>query len=248
MRSAFVAPALVTVAGLVSLCGAAKADSISLTSNHDNTMYADETGFSNGAGTTMFAGRTGSAGLRRALLSFDLSLIPAGSTVTGVTLTMRMGAAASPGLAADVALHTLLASWGEGTSVSPGGGGQGIAATPGDATWLARFFPGTAWANAGGDFAVSASASTSVTNTGFYTWSSAAMIADVQGWLSNPAANFGWLIRGDESAAVNAKRFDTREATTPSNRPRLTVQYTVPAPGAGAGAVVLAFGVFRRRR
>ena len=34
---------------------------------------------------------------------------------------------------------------------------------------------------------------------GQYTWSSAQMVADVQGWLDNPASNFGWLMLGDES-------------------------------------------------
>ena len=41
------------------------------------------------------------------------------------------------------------------------------------------------------------------------------MVADVQGWLDNPASNFGWLMLGDETAIVTAKRFDTRESASP---------------------------------
>ena len=53
------------------------------------------------------------------------------------------------------------------------------------------------------------------------------MVADVQSWLDNPANNFGWLVLGDESAVLTAKRFDTRESAIP---PVLTIQYTAPTP------------------
>ena len=36
------------------------------------------------------------------------------------------------------------------------------------------------------------------------------MVADVQSWLDNPATNFGWLVLGDESDILTAKRFDTQ--------------------------------------
>jgi hypothetical protein len=52
------------------------------------------------------------------------------------------------------------------------------------------------------------------------------MVADVQSWLNNPAANFGWLVLGDESEIGTAKRFDTRESASP---PVLTIQFR-PAP------------------
>jgi hypothetical protein len=54
------------------------------------------------------------------------------------------------------------------------------------------------------------------------------MAADVQGWLDSPATNFGWIIIGNESAALTAKRFDAHESA--ATRPILTVYYTVPAP------------------
>jgi len=57
---------------------------------------------------------------------------------------------------------------------------------------------------------------------GQYTWSSAQMVADVQGWLDNPATNFGWLMLGDESVFLTAKRFDTRESASP---PVLAITY-----------------------
>jgi serine protease len=52
------------------------------------------------------------------------------------------------------------------------------------------------------------------------------MVADVQSWLDNPATNFGWLVLGDESTGTTAKRFDSRESTSP---PVLTIEYTEPS-------------------
>ena len=54
------------------------------------------------------------------------------------------------------------------------------------------------------------------------------MVADVQAWVSDPARNFGWVIRGNEATAGRAQRFNTRENT--SNPPQLTVIYQAPTP------------------
>ena len=58
-----------------------------------------------------------------------------------------------------------------------------------------------------------------------YTWSGSGLIADVQAWVSNPASNFGWVIRGNETTDGKAQRFNTGENT--SNPPQLTVTYQV---------------------
>src|SRR5207249_114044 len=102
-------------------------------------------------------------------------------------------------------------------------------ATPNDATWRHRFFDTIFWTTEGGDFSATVSASQSVGAVGMYMWSSPQMIGDVQSWLNNPTTNFGWLVLGDESDTLTAKRFDTRESASP---PVLTIQYTpgVPRP------------------
>jgi hypothetical protein len=128
----------------------------------------------------------------------------------------------------------LLADWGEGTSDPAGSEGGGAPATPGDATWLHRFFNTTLWTNQGGDFVATASATRSVSGVAFYTWGpTAAMRADVQGWLNTPASNFGWLLLGDEISLESARGFDSKESLTVANRPVLNVTYTAPTAAAG---------------
>ncbi len=204
----------------------------------DNTLYQSTAGTtSNGQGVDLFAGRTNESAnfIRRSVIHFDLSAIPAGSTINSVSLSMRLNRAGAAGNA-NVALHRATANWGEGASNDTGTTGQGTTAATNDATWLHRFYNTQFWTTAGGDFAAAASATTSVsTSVGTrFTWSSAAMAADVQSWITTPANNFGWVVRGDETRAQTSKRFDSRNVTTVANRPILSVVYTPPAPATGA--------------
>ena len=200
---------------------------INIIPSKDNTLYEydpAEGDHSNGAGFHFFAGENGMGELRRGVLAFDIAgTIPAGSTITAVSLTMNMSM--TPAGALTVELHKLLADWGEGTSHAPMGEGDGAPATSNDATWRHRFFDSLFWTMQGGDFSATVSASQSVGGVGQYTWSSAQMVADVQSWLDNPASNFGWLVLGDETAIGTAKRFDTRESASP---PMLTIEFRVP--------------------
>lgn len=213
-----------------------------LSPSKDNTLFEDVQGdVSDGAGAYFYVGTTGpTAGnvLRRATLAFDIAnSIPAGSIINSATLTLHLSKNPPTGSAQTIELHSLLADWGQGTSDADGptsisAGGAGVAATSGDATWLNRFFgssPVSLWATAGGDFAASASATTSVNAIGNYSWTSATLITEVQGWLDNPASNFGWLIRNaDEVSSSTARRFDSRENGTAANRPKLTIDFTPP--------------------
>jgi hypothetical protein len=221
---------LVVVILLTALCctvaSSVSAAIINLTPSKDNTLYEYDPADgdrSNGAGFHIFAGETAMGELRRGVLAFDIAgHIPAGSTILAVTLSMNMSRTALD-TARTVELHKLLADWGEGTSHSPGEEGDGAPATPNDATWRHRFFDTIFWTNQGGDFSTTVSASQSVGPIGQYAWTSAQMVADVQSWLDNPGNNFGWLVLGDESTSITAKRFDSRESASP---PMLTIQYT----------------------
>src|ERR1051325_4232915 len=125
--------------GLVTAALAPAAMGSAFSASQDNTLYQDGTGsLSSGAGPTMFAGLTSQGSIRRGLVSFDVSSIPAGGRITGETLTMFMSQTTAG--AVNVSLHRVLDSWGEGTSNAGINGGAGAAATASDATWLHRFF------------------------------------------------------------------------------------------------------------
>lgn len=228
----------------------ALADVVSIRPNHDNTMYAESDGLSNALGPDVFLGKQSGGWARRALLSFDVgAAVPAGSTISAVTLTMRCTRGHGSSIA--VEMHRVMSSWGEATSLSTGAGGGGGLATTGDATWGDRFYDmGMPWTNPGGDFAAGASSVVTVGSAGaFYTWpSTAALVADVQSMLGASAANYGWILIGNETTPGNAKRLASRENPTTSYRPTLTITYTaVPAPG-GAAVLALAGLAFGRRR
>lgn len=243
-------PLLVTLI-VVSASSLVQADTITLEATKDNTLIEGVTDSrSNGAGSFLFAGRTGqrSDSIRRGVIQFDTgSFIPAGSTIDSVTLTLNMSQTNSG--SQTVSLHRVLSDWGEGTSASPGG--VGAPATAGDATWIHTFFSDSLWDTAGGDFKVGTSASQSVADVGSYRWgSTAGMVADVQSWLDNPSTNFGWLLVGNEALSETSKRFDSRENAIADNRPLLTVNFTsVPEPSAGLlGVFVIGgFCLWRRR-
>lgn len=201
------------------------------TPSKDNTLYEDPAGgASNGAGPSLYAGLTDrpSNPLRRALLAFDLTSIPVGSTVTAASLSLLV--TRNPMESLDMhefAVHRVTSDWGEGTSVPFGAGGLGAAATAGDATWIHTTFDTATWTTPGGDFVPTASATTSVGNDGaFAVWSSEGLINDVQAWVNSPTDNFGWIIRGQETTPKQARRFASREGVL---QPMLDITFTPPA-------------------
>ena len=201
-----------------------------LAPSKDNTLYEDAAGsISNGAGLYLFVGNNNRGMTRRALITFDVAgAISAGSTITGVSLTLNVSRTQAG--AELVELHRLLADWGEGSSQGTGNEGGGGQAAPGDATWVHRFSADQTWQTPGGDFSLPASASISVGPGGLHIWSSAQMVADVQGWLDDPSSNFGWILLGAEAGTQTAKRFDSKDNPSTATRPVLTVDFT-PASG-----------------
>ena len=155
----------------------AVADTVTIEPIKDNTLYEpiDRDNFedrSNGAGETMFTGKikdaqnaAGEIAVRRAVIAFDIAgNIPAGSIIDSVTLDMRC-LRAKQNANFDVSLHELLSDWGEGAS-NTGNSQQGRGETPdtGDATWRHTFFDTSFWSTQGGDYTITASATTPVGN------------------------------------------------------------------------------------
>jgi len=228
--------AAATVAICLLFSPSARAVTVSLqqgsngyTGTRDTALYQDFPNNSAGGFPNIFGGVTKGAALRRSMISFDLqSAIPAGSTITSATLRLYCDqgrAGASP-----CELRRMTRAWNEGDNqlVNQDEIGQGRAAQAGDSTWANVSHPATPWTVAGGEFAATASG-TGVVNAipGWTVITGAGMANDLQAWLTQPSANYGWMLLVDEAGAWNAKRFVSSEAN--SNRPRLDIEYTPPA-------------------
>lgn len=228
--------------GVLCVSGTAGAATVTLAPAQDNTIYqgidpATSENFEDnscGAGTNLFSGRTIDGFLRRALVRFDVAgAIPAGSTIQRVVLTIDVNRSGDSQNAV-MRLHPLARAWGEGAvncDAGTGGGGQGLNANTGDATWRDAKYLQVPWSLPGGDSGA-ASGSAAIPTYGSGVWDSAAtgngaMTSDVQVWLDTPAANAGWVIIGDETRSSTTRRFSSREGAVP---PMLTVEFTPVNP------------------
>ena len=198
-----------------------------MSASKDDTLYEPQgkEQRNNGAGEWFFSGQTGGADVRRGLIAFDIAAgIPAGATVTGVSLTLNMSRTIAGEI--DIRLHRLLDDWQEGAGQGFGNEGSGASAVPGDVTWNYRVFMSLDWSTPGGNFFPVASATVTVGGPGSYTWQSSGLVANVQKWLDDPTTNFGWVLLGDETKSRTTKRFDSKENEKETNRPVLVVEYT----------------------
>ena len=115
--------ALTLTAALGFIASSASAAIINITPSKDNTLYEyvpADGDLSNALGFHLFAGKTAMGELRRGVLAFDIAgSVPAGSTITGVTLSMNMSSTPTS-VAYPVDIHQLLADWGAGPSQASG--------------------------------------------------------------------------------------------------------------------------------
>jgi hypothetical protein len=146
-----------------------------------------------------------------ALIDWNVSTIPAGSTVTSATITLNITTTSTN----TFQIYELTRNW-----------------TETGATWN-RYSTTSTWSTAGAQGASDRGATVlgtvAASKKGKLTITlNAAGIAVVQKWVNNPATNFGFTIQN--YANSKAFVFDSREAKTAANRPQLTIKYTLPAP------------------
>jgi hypothetical protein len=235
------------------------ADTLTLQPIADTTLFSIAPDNNLGGAGFFNAGTAGNGYLNRALLRFDLTIIPSGSQIIGVSLTMDViREPASDRQNSLFSLRRVFVPWGEGTQVpaEPNSPGLGALAVTGEATWNQRFVGGAPWTIPGGragtDFSAVLSSTAFVYGVGdpVEFESTPELIADLQNWADNPGANFGWLMMTEsEDVRRTARGFASRES---GFGPTLTVEFTpVPEPSSlallGLSAGVLGW-VFRRRR
>lgn len=252
-RSLFVLQCSVLILALYTSVPAAAVEVV-LTSVKDNTLFEHQTAgvfLSNGAGTKLFFGRVSADQgyvLRRALVQFDFSSIPADAVVDSVEVefeTFGVAQNTTP-FGGTANLHRVLASWGEESSFAPGGQGGGTVPAIGDVTWHHRLFDTTFWGSPGGDYHGTSSASYGYPAAPHVlTFApTATLAADVQFWIRNPGQNFGWVLRGEEGLAssATAQWMNSREAGS-GPYPQVTVNYSIPDVTDNLSLTELASGI-----
>ena len=204
---------------------------VSLTPAKDNSLIQYQAPqYSGGASPYIYVGVEHFSGtLMRGLVDFNVAgSIPAGSTINSVSLTVSMVLTSSTTtVTPTVGLHDVLQNWGQGTGVPTAFMPPFSPTTTNDATWTNTFYPNQSWNTPGGDFSstVSGTAVFGADGTNSTFNSTSQMVADVQSWLNNPSANFGWLMQGDETQN-SGKMIGSMHS---SNPPTLTIDYTAPA-------------------
>ncbi|HET6565819.1 MAG TPA: hypothetical protein VFG52_10435, partial [Xanthomonadales bacterium] len=104
---------------------ALQAEQVVLTPVMDATLYEDDGGeLANGAGNYLFFGRVASTGdekLRRSLVKFDVSSIPAEARIDSVTVSFEINnLPAFDPLGGLATLHRVTSSWSEGPTIAGG--------------------------------------------------------------------------------------------------------------------------------
>ncbi|MHB1390160.1 MAG: DNRLRE domain-containing protein [Thermoleophilia bacterium] len=175
-----------------------------------------------GAATDLGAGNSGGTdNNRRALLSFDLSAIPAGSQVNSATMALYQHAQSDTSTP-QLGVYPVSRTWVPGT-------GNGTATGDG-ATWSS--YNGVLnWTTAGGDFGAVAGTATAPNSSA--AWVNFSILSLAQGWVNGTTANYGVLVKKtNEGVGVNDSKtfYSADESANPTLRPTLTVEY-IPAPG-----------------
>jgi hypothetical protein len=231
-----------TVLVALSVVGAAYGDTLTL--NKDTPNYASlfRDGYirggvsGDGADNLNWGGSQGDVRLypdgavpsgkspRHNLIWFDLSTIPAGSTINsaifgiyfkngGPTITNYALSRVKPGNDWTEGIHT----------------GNGV--DPGEVTWNNRHFGGAAWQTPGATGANDIDQATTI----YYNKTGSVneyVLVDiksfVQGWVSGDYENNGLLMWGGSASSTSSYwQLVTKEETTNANRPYLIVSYTV---------------------
>jgi hypothetical protein len=205
----------------------------------------------------IFAGTDSGTLFKYGLMTFNVSTIPSGATITGVTLDLYIGmvAGSSGGSVTDfgplrtISLYDESQAWGASSNASGAstfsGHGGGSAANVGDATWNYASYNSmsslaTAWSSGSpanitsNSVALATTSGIEGTTSAEVQWSSAALTTEVQGWVNNPTSNNGLVVvNADSTDAQTFLAFWGAQGAANAHNglaPDLAITYVVPEP------------------
>ena len=188
----------------------------------------------------------------RTVMAFNLSAIPAGSTINSITLTLvshgnQSGTIAGVGA---VNLHEVIPNGNPSNNMVEG------------QTSMINWATGSAWTNSLGDYTATAMSTATLNNTNANTTldlgetavfgSTSAFIAAAQtAFSAGLPLEFILIAPTAESTTTVSHffRFESDNFTTVGDRPLLTIDYTIPEPGTAtlAFSALAAAALLRRR-
>lgn len=207
----------------------------------DAVIYAED-GFdtgqdihrANGKGQSLIVGNIQAGVPRRTLIGFDLgSVVPSGSIIIDARLSMGFLNFSNTTF---LSIYRMGTPWSAGTTAAEDEF-FGDPAQTGDVTWIYRYFHATdpsrssPWQTPGGDFTPDQPLLSDVGQGSgdFLSYTSEALVEDVQQMLNRPSLHHGWILVGDESSfIINWMQFASSENEDESRRPYLEVTY-IPA-------------------
>lgn len=181
---------------------------------------------------TTIAASGDSAAVRKILIKFDLSSLPANAKIQSAKLGLKLQSEASAAVDSGLTIHRSLVQWYEGPSnaVSPPAGQDA-------STWNFRNNNGSInWSGgiggaAGSDYASTPTDTQTINGLATYLWD---VTADVQAYVDG-TTNLGWWIVNPDTTANSNKIFYSSDDTTAINRPFLTVSYQLESTAALSG-------------
>ncbi|MCS1393287.1 DNRLRE domain-containing protein [Lysinibacillus boronitolerans] len=159
-------------------------------------------------------GRSGT-NVIRSLLKFDLSSIPAATSITSANLNLWFSSTNS-NIPIDISLHKVTKAWEEN-----------------QANWNSAK-TSTPWSLKGGDFVntplstISGITESGDLITGQMSWSIPSAL--VSNWITNPSSNYGFLLKSDNETVTTYKKFISSEHSIDEQyHPLLVITYNTAA-------------------
>ncbi len=197
----------------------------------DTTLYQAGTSASNGQGESFWARVAGAGDALHALAAFDVAAnVPAGATITAAQLELTvLATAGSPAFQVYAVPRNPAVAWAEGSANAAGDESAPPAPLSNAATWSHRQWSSTTplgpWATAGGDRGPTSLRNVTVTQTGLLTITGNNLLEHVRAIHANATTHDGLLL----FPLSGATRFASAEHATVALRPRLVVEYYLPA-------------------
>jgi hypothetical protein len=182
--------------------------------NGELDSYISQSGVTVNYGTfeRMVVTGYGSGNYQRGLIKFDVSSIPAGTTITSAVLSLySYYPAQTKGTTGAYGVYPVTKAWSDSQT-----------------TWN-NATTSVAWTTAGGDFSATADATSPKQGTAAMCWYPWDVTTRVQAWVNSAPSNLGWVIKCTDESKSNQDYFYQADTANATLRPKLVVSDLVTA-------------------